>query len=141
MRSRIAIANNTLKETQGLKNINRKSKGILVQYDYSMLFSFNPSSISIQDQLADQRNVGLTKQIRLLSRFVAPKRILLIPFITASNLSRIGINSSTSSSLLIALTDSFFFPSPVFLLDSQRLTIFLLVFTSLVFLFFVSFLF
>ena len=64
------------------------------------------NSVSNQDQLVDQSNVGLTKCIRLLSRFVDPKTILLIPFITASNLSTIGIDSSTSTSLLIVLTDS-----------------------------------
>ena len=83
------------------------------------------NAVSIQDQLADQSNVGLTKCIRLLSRFVAPKRILLIPSITASNLSTIGINSSTNTSLLIAFADFLFFSSPASLLDSQRSTTYL----------------
>ena len=92
------------------------------------------NSVSIQDQLVDQSNIGLTKYIRWLSRFVAPKTILLIPFITASNLSTIGIDSSTSTSLLIALTDS---PSSNLLSRSWTLSdrqYLLLVFTSIVFL-------
>ena len=97
------------------------------------------TSVSIQDHLANQSNVGLAKHIRLLFRFKAPQKILSIPFITASNFLAIGINSSTSTSLLIALTDS---ASSKFLSRSWTLSdrhYLFLVFTSLVFAFFVSF--
>lgn len=99
----------------------------------SLVFdSHHANSISIQDTLVDQSNVALTKYIKWLSRFVAPKLILLILFITASNLSTIGIDSSTSTSLLIALIDS---PSSNALSRSWTLSdrqYIFLVFTSLV---------
>ena len=73
---------------------------------YSTVASDSSNSISIQDEFIHQSNVGLTKYIRWLSRFIAPKIILLMPFITASNLSTFGINSQTNTSLLITSTDS-----------------------------------